>query len=429
MHHRQRLSLHIPGSPPGALPEATYTPSSDRRRSLISLPDSLSRRPLDNTNPSPRKPSRTKLQRFWPGARSPTAHGPAKDHTATHDLSTLILLAGEQMGMLADPRRKTASWPPAPPRPDDPILQRDLETTLPASATALAQRGSSRSIQRKPLPANAVPRRVPAPCRAPPPPPIPELFAVDYRSEDVAHSPPVTPPFASTVRRRAKTPVHRIGQLEAAAAARKTGTHHRGNMEGINRMSSVSTIAREYRALAVYEDTDVPDVPRTDPLHLRRQDSAELPTAHNTEALLLGASYRGHYRTSSSPSADGTLLGSDGSSCPSLTRASSPPADDDDEPPAPASLRFQIGLELLTRELSTAFADQSGHQRKTGSASAGLQIWVMIEAYERLREQLVLTEDNRQAQEAIESWICALRALHGTVASEVAGDESDYENE
>ncbi|EJP68349.1 uncharacterized protein BBA_02351 [Beauveria bassiana ARSEF 2860] len=474
MAQRQRLSLYIPGSPPGTLPETTYTPSSDRRRSLISLTDSLglgsltsrSKNNLESSKPLPR----TKLQKFWPGARSPTAaDGTAKNYTTTgHDLSTLILLAGEQMGALGDPRRKTAlPRRPVTRRMDDPKLQRDLEMTLPKSATALSRPRSANSIQRKPLPKNAAPQCctaapvVPAPSRAPPPPPIPELSAVHYyRSEDgemaAEHSPATsivmqaTPAFPPPmVRRRAKTPVHHIGQLEAAQRNRNKLPYPNGNMDGVNRMSSVSTIAREYRELAVYPETNVPDVPKIDPLYLMNPDIVELPDARDIDCQdgrLLSASHHNHRYSSSSVSEDGTLLGSEPDTtslgcCPSLTPSSSPPASEtsdegSEEPPALASLRFQIGIELLTKELSTAFA--ANHHSSSGSSSSsrrqkdvgGLQIWVMIEAYERLREQLdakPAEEGNKQARDAIDAWIRALYAIHGNIASDGAADESEYE--
>ncbi|KAM3534364.1 hypothetical protein MY4038_002329 [Beauveria bassiana] len=475
MAQRQRLSLYIPGPPPGVLPETTYTPSSDRRRSLISLTDSLglgsltsrSKNNLDSSKPLPR----TKLQKFWPGARSPmAAHGTAKDYTTTgHDLSTLILLAGEQMGALGDPRRKTAlPRRPLSRRVDDPKLQRDLEMSLPKSATALSRPRSANSIQRKPLPKNATLQCctaapvVPAPSRAPPPPPIPELSAVNYyRSEDgemaaeqspatsiVMQATPVFPP--PTVRRRAKTPVHHIGQLEAAQRNRNKLPYPNGNMDGVNRMSSVSTIAREYRELAVYPETNVPDVPKIDPLYLMNPDIVELPDARDIDCQdgrLLSASHHNHRRSSSSMSEDGTLLGSEPDTtslgcCPSLTPSSSPPASEtsdegSEEPPALASLRFQIGIELLTKELSTAFAANHHSSSSSSSSSSrrqkdvgGLQIWVMIEAYERLREQLdakPAEEGNKQARDAIDAWIRALYAIHGNIASDGAADESEYE--
>ncbi|KAM3453624.1 hypothetical protein MY3296_003655 [Beauveria thailandica] len=468
MSRGQRLSLYIPGSPPGALPETTYTPSSDRRRSLISLTDSLGLGSLTSrskNNLDSSKPSRVKPQRCWPGAkRSPTAaHGTAnKDCTTTgHDLSTLILLAGEQMGALGDPRRKTASLRrlPVSRRMDDPKLRRDLEMTLPKSATALSRPRSSASIQRKPLPKDAVlpccaaAPVVPAPSRAPPPPPIPELSAVNYYLPKdgemaVEQSLPTSTVFPPpTVRRRAKTPVHHIGQLEAAQRDRIKLPHGNGNMDGVNRMSSVSTIAREYRQLAVYPETNVPDVPKIDPLYLMNPDIAELPDAQDKDCQdgrLLSASHHNHRRSSSSVSEDGTLLGSEPDttslgSCPSLTpSSSSPPAsetsDEGSEPPALASLRFQIGIELLTKELSTAFA--ANHQSSSASRRqkdvGGLQIWVMIEAYERLREQLdarPAEEENKQARDAIDAWIRALYAIHGNIASDGAADESEYESD
>ncbi|OAQ98837.1 hypothetical protein LLEC1_04925 [Akanthomyces lecanii] len=443
MTQRQRLSLYIPGSPPGTLPESTYTPTptSDRRRSLISL-DSLSLGSL--------KPSRARLQKYWPGAKSPTATTTNKPTRTTHDLSALIMLAGEQMGALADPRlrKPSTSSRTVSRQQDDPQLWQDLEMSLPKSATAHS-RHSTGSIQRKPLPTNAAsqycpsPAAVPAPSRAPPPPPIPELSAVNFHCESVklAESPPppvlpLSPTFPSTVRRRAKTPVHHIGQLEAAQRSRNRPLHFKGNMDGVNRMSSVSTIAREYRELAVHSEMDIPDVPKIDASYLLRQGIIELPATNSQEGHLLGTSCR-HQRTQSCTSDEGTLMGSEPDTCPSLTHSNSPVAEmsdgEDDGPPALASLRFQIGLELLTKELSTAFADQSSRRPKDGGASsAGLQIWVMIEAYERLREQLDAnkpTEDNMQARDAIDSWIRALYTIHNNIASEGAADDSEYESD
>lgn len=57
----------------------------------------------------------------------------------------------------------------------------------------------------------------------------------------------------SGVRRRAKTPVHKIGQLELAAAKKRQEA-------AINRQSSVRSIARQYRTLI--EEMDVPTVHR-----------------------------------------------------------------------------------------------------------------------------------------------------------------------
>lgn len=90
-------------------------------------------------------------------------------------------------------------------------------------------------------------------------------------------------------------------------------------------------------------------------------------------------------------------------------------------------MRFQVGLELLTRELSSAFANQSS--RDSGNAS-GLQVWVMIEAYERLRDQLAASgTENKEAKAAIDSWLEALYAIHKNMAGETAGSESEYEDE
>lgn len=169
----------------------------------------------------------------------------------------------------------------------------------------------------------------------------------------------IKPRPVSGVRRRAKTPIHKIGQLEMAAAKKRQEAP-------INRQSSVRSIARQYRTLI--EEIDV-------------------PTVH-------------------------------GKPLPATAAAD------------PDAVRFQIGLDLLTRELSTALADRSANSSRDAS---GLQIRVMIEAYERLRDRVSAMEAQdpqlKSTGAMFESWLDALRAIQRSFANDGAESESEYGDE
>ncbi|KAG5914499.1 hypothetical protein E4U42_000449 [Claviceps africana] len=88
---------------------------------------------------------------------------------------------------------------------------------------------------------------------------------------------------------------------------------------------------------------------------------------------------------------------------------------------------FPIAFQLLTRELSAAFAD---HAARTTEDTSGLQVWLMIAAYERLRDQISATESPdpqlRGAKAMFDTWLDALRAVQTSMAGERADSESEY---
>lgn len=430
---RPHLSLQIPYNPP-ATPDTvsplTYTPLTERRRSLLSIAGSLhslnSLGSLSSLNSL--KPAKHKIQKYWPGSKSPTVHGDVKDWNTYNDMSTVAQLACDRGQYTTDNQRMQM-----PRDRGDPSLKSSLEQSIPRSVTH-----SSKQFQRKPVPPTM--RAMPglaAPQRAPPPPPIPELSAINYNHEDYMPSDFYELSAAQDtelfpIRRRAKTPVHRIGQLEMAALHRNRAC---GNVSGINRMSSVSTIAREYRDLV-----DSPEVPDAT-IHYTHAQDDDMPSiesgagfglADHSPPIGIPASPAHHnLHLSSSVSDDGTLLGSE----PDTTHQKhlSTSSDgvlnevEEGEEIAPSSLRFQIGLQLLTKELSAALASRC---QTDDRSSAGLQVWVMIEAYERLRDQLEATgsEENKEARLAIDSWLKALYAIHSDIACDGATGDSDYES-
>ncbi|OAQ82330.1 hypothetical protein VFPBJ_04914 [Purpureocillium lilacinum] len=476
----KHISLVIPGNGPRDFVESpTYTPSCSsasasassngnhnnnnnnrKRRSLINIPSSLI-------------PGRGKFHKFWPaGSRRSTCEGELKDCNGHHtDVSEVIRLAGVQMGALGNPanamspsaggvhqdekRRRHNEFgervvtrsdnnkvhnfsrlppylsPPPPPLNRKPIPDREPAPFPPPPP---------------PVPMHAPPP-VPAPVRAAPPrppPPPPPLFAElpadigiavasEQRDSVAASLPPRATITRSTGLRRAKTPVRKVGQLERAARQKRMSA-----AAGVNRMSSVSTIARQYRDLVEYpEEPDVPEVPPINPKFLAQQPSPA-PRYDPSE-------YRKSLLFTPSPvSDDGTLVPSDhdhGEGQHKFFRypspVSPPPEHEEDKStestaPAPAALRFQVGLDLLTRELSSALASNNGgtEEPRSGNRASGLQVWLMIEAYERLRDQLAASgTQNEEVRMAIDAWLEALHAIHRDMVDGAAYSDSEYEDD
>jgi hypothetical protein len=196
-----------------------------------------------------------------------------------------------------------------------------------------------------------------------------------------------------TMRRRAKTPIFSIGQLDAIPRP-----------NALSKVDSVDLIADQYRALlearnSVYSDSHSEPPPSrqgdgSSGFPLRRQQSSDelhsdtpIHAPNHSAAPPLGAS---------PTSDDGTLVSFEEETVYFKPVSFSPePLSPHPQfverpfpspsPPAPDNLSLQICLDLLTRDLSSALASRPS--RSTPETSA-LQVWVMIEAYERLRDQL-----------------------------------------
>lgn len=153
-----------------------------------------------------------------------------------------------------------------------------------------------------------------------------------------------------------------------------------------------------------------------------------------------------------SPTSDGTLVDFEEDAAiyfkPSFSpEALSPIPEDDDgfspspnnplrsPPPRPDALSLQITMELLSRELAgTLRRNNRRPQRGGGGGYAAakteippLQTWLMIEAYEKLRDQVLemhLPVTQAHAlQDMFDVWLNALYRVHEGLA-----DESDHEN-
>ncbi|KAG5969832.1 hypothetical protein E4U58_001047 [Claviceps cyperi] len=329
---------------------------------------------------------------------------------------------------------------------------------------------------------------VPAPSRPSPPPPspspqtaarplIPDVMSMetDPTKPRMRRGPSLIKPRPrSSVRRRAKTPVHNIGHLEMAAAKKK----QEAAIAVIDRQCSVRTMARQYRTLVddtlLTEDTNIPPVPDVPPAHREPLPATAAPEPapevqefdenygpiprHSGADLRRGAGLfeapRPRYELAPSPIAsDADTLVSFHDEAAYLTPLlfPSPPTSprtekarpnnsndgrmtdenaDIAKSSGPGGARFEIAFDLLTRELSAAFADSSA---RSTSDTSGLQVWVMIAAYERLRDQISAMESPdpklQGAKAMFDTWLDALRAVQKTVAGEGAESGSEYGDE
>ncbi|RYP06873.1 hypothetical protein DL765_009329 [Monosporascus sp. GIB2] len=258
--------------------------------------------------------------------------------------------------------------------------------------------------------------------------PIPELshLTINNRSPDKPAS-KSSSTRASPSRRHAKTPVLMIGQLESS--------------EG-QKGSSAEDIAESYRALLdphyyALEDTD--ELPRVDEQNEMLNSSASHDRSPTVISKLAVERPRHHSETWESPvSDDGTLVGSEETPAhfkPALSTqgsSSSMGGCGRNVPRSPAvspaanNPSLEISLDLLTRELTAA---ASGTRLRPSAETSALQIWVMIEAYEKLRDRLLETR-TRHDQETLamfDMWLQALHRVHDQMTgTDGQVSESDY---
>lgn len=259
-------------------------------------------------------------------------------------------------------------------------------------------------------------------------------------------SPTSTSSTSSTMRRQAKTPVFRIGQLEEPLAPRRSE-------DAREKTSSVELIADQYRALL--ESRDGPDA---SPLFSDSQSSIQQmpnPLNHPTRppipsrSLSRSLSRVSSLRTSKqapSMTMDGNLT----AYAPDAiyfkpVSFSAPPSPDPtpDSSPHPqqpsfarppisrnatqGNLSLQISVDLLTRELASAIA---GNPHRTEKDTAGLQIWVMIEAYERLRDQVSrlapLHDQAGDVKDMFDVWLGSLYSIHSSLTGHTLPSPSEY---
>ncbi|EFY90629.1 hypothetical protein MAC_03407 [Metarhizium acridum CQMa 102] len=405
------------------------------------------------------KPTRQKLHKYFRKSRHSVPESEFTDWNAK-DSSSVTKMASMQMGTLANPEV-----------PISPVVVQDsrYKPSLVPPIVDIKPRCEPKHEQKfelhyepepfvfdsflaPPQQAPPPPPSIRQPDRLPPSPPLPEFpqppelpSFLEPPQPRLRRAPSVRRPRPASGIRRAKTPVHRIGQLEMAAAKKRQEAI-------INRQSSVRTVARQYRALI--DETKVPDVPSISAIHRKPLPSSGAPQLQrfeNSDGPIPRLSIieprsggfleepRPRSEIAPWPESDADTLVSSPNISPyvkplEFSSPSTPPAEgdhyeDDDyiKSPDTETLQFQIGFEMLTRELSTAFAD---HSSRAGRDASGLQIWVMIEAYEKLRDQVSSMETQdpelQSARAMFDSWLAALRAIQKTIANEGAEGDSEY---
>jgi hypothetical protein len=335
---------------------------------------------------------------------------------------------------------------------------------------------------------------VPKPMRKKPPPPIiPELSHLARVHEarpsldsTSSGSVPNSASTSSTMRRRAKTPVFRIGQLEGKTTAEKGPGFGFGRDPWIaEKTSSVELIAEQYCALLEHRDaleeererrlerereerendaassiytssSSIYTTYQSEPTFVRAYSPFEVPrdsiARHSSEDspvnIILEPVRSSTIIPQHSPtSTDGTYVGCDESAIyfKPVSFSHGPPSQltqvtDDAVPPlasegqnstneTPDSLSLRICLDLLAKELSSAFV---GRSSRTGDPSS-LQIWVMIEAYERLQNRVACMDELSEAQKnnmqmVFRSWLGTLYSVHDMLSGKADVREREVED-
>ncbi|KAK8044982.1 hypothetical protein PG993_005006 [Apiospora rasikravindrae] len=237
---------------------------------------------------------------------------------------------------------------------------------------------------------------------------------------------------AAKHRRHAKTPVHSIGQLE---------------VPGHQRVPSGDRIADSYKALLetrsfVFGDPGTEaggDAPRTPeqrhsiPRNIAGQieplsPQTSIGSPYSSDSTLVDSDDDTMYFKPDSPQAVAPLRTSLERQRTSVERQQSQARSL--HPSTTGNPSLQIAVDLLTRELSSA---ARGIPLKPSSETAALQVWVMIEAYEKLRDEVLERRMPREQERAMlamfDAWLESLQKIHdemtggdGTVSESVYDD-------
>ncbi|KAI1155082.1 hypothetical protein F4825DRAFT_408712 [Nemania diffusa] len=255
--------------------------------------------------------------------------------------------------------------------------------------------------------------------------------------EKATACPPVKTGPPQMTRRYAKTPVSHIGQLETHPLLRTQGTSQD--------VPTIESIAESYRALLesrasfLNEATNEHSLEKHDEF-FTPQDPALVPPPLEPVAELPEPSFT---RGRGSPrSDDGTLVEEDPADFKHghISSAPSSPSRTSYETASPGLERrataasaskspdLQTCLDLLTRELSSAVHSSPA---QSSADTAALQVWVMIEAYEKLRDQVIKINERGGQDDplktAFDTWLQALHSVHdGMTGDDGQRSESDY---
>ena len=277
---------------------------------------------------------------------------------------------------------------------------------------------------------------------------LPTFMTRDISYLSIAKPPPHTPHRTkskmSTTRRRAKTPVFSIGQLEGFPL-KGYATPARASIDDESLADQYKRLVDECDRQSIYSDAYSEPPPsrlgyREEEYEPRRQRSSnDLPSNR------IFSKADGKKPLATSPTSDdGTLVSfeeervyfkpvsfSPEPRSPSHAYGSSFDSNASNPFASPSNLSLQICLDLLTRELSSAVSDR---RQRPGNDISALQVWVMIEAFERLRDQVAEIRLGvggvSGVEEMFETWIRALYAVHDSLTGEGGwkdGEEAAFE--
>jgi hypothetical protein len=373
---------------------------------------------------------RRKLQKSGAKQRSYLAKRPAssEDSIASPKFDTAVKLVTQRAGVIGQPNI------PLPPDLNDSKWLEYIRKSGFLCAVDAPEGQSKESLKR---PVNTIPE-------------FSHLAINDVRrsrpslDRHIPDSPTSSTSTMSTMRRRAKTPVFTIGQLEGDSSAAKPPAFP---MSNANKVSSVELIAEQYRALLEYRDDDsiysIEDATHSEPEPERRDLSdGERATDQTTSRNAMATPPPDSGPTTQSPTSDdGTLVGFEEETVyfkpvsfspePLSPYQSYDSALSSPQPTVQGNLSLQICVDLLTRELTSAVSER--RQRSSHDLPA-LQIWVMIEAYERLRDQILdmrmPTDTAKAAGEMLDVWLHALYDIHDSLTGDAlttGSAASDYD--
>ncbi|KAK1672934.1 hypothetical protein BDP55DRAFT_235379 [Colletotrichum godetiae] len=401
--------------------------------------------PISSSAPEPPQRLRRRLQKKFLSIRRPAPIDPV----ASNKLNTGVALAAQQAGTIGQPSLR---------------LSPDL-----SDAKWHAYLGDSNAVQEskpKSKPQTTRPRTPEKPRKVsfdtPAPAIIPEFshLAVSNLTprpslDSSLSSPTSSISTRSSMRRQAKTPIYAIGQLENASYGRSAKT--------AEKVTSVDLIANQYRDLLETQDaSSICTDAHSDPFPSRQSLHSQISSSSTTRSRHSAGETPAELRRDifspapaplrrasaayprSPRSDDGTLVAFDEEAIYFKPMSFSPEPPSTPPPPprnrarlnrnshsqggSSQNLSLQIAMDLLTRELSTSMLDNS---HKTGTDVSSLQVWVMIEAYERLRDQVLearrQTDESQNLETVFDTWLKALYTLHDQMTSDAASRGSNYD--
>lgn len=223
-------------------------------------------------------------------------------------------------------------------------------------------------------------------------------------------------------------------------AGRNEETGHEIRTTEVNK-GGVDVIAEQYRALVATEDSRFaesrPETPQS-----QSEARGGLAIRHKRRSGDLRRESREFQLKDfeipqGSPTSDGTLVAFEEETIYfkplSFSPEPSSPLQNFDSPmasplPTPSNIGLKICVDLLAKDLISAVTKHDGQPPAEASA---LQIWAMIEAYEKLRDRIresgLRYDELMSLEQSFDTWLKALYTTHGRLIGTDQASESVYD--